>query len=147
MRILIDADACPRGVLAITKDLGAKYQIPVWSIANFHHHLNSQHHILVEDHPQATDIEMINMARKGDIALTHDLGLMALLLAKEVRCLTPSGRERCSHEMDFLLQERELKAKHRRQGGHSKGPKKRKNHEDKAFSISLERIILEELKI
>lgn len=147
MRIIIDGDACPKGVFTISQELGDRYKVPVWSISNSHHNLNTQYHILVEDHPQATDTEMMNMAKEGDIAITHDLGLIALLLSKKVRCLSLWGREYYSYEMDSLLYERELKAKYRREGGRTKGPKKRKRQEDEAFAIALERILLEELKL
>lgn len=146
MRIIIDADACPANVLKISRELGEKYQIPVWTVANYHHNIESEHHIMVEDHPQAADIRLTNMAKEGDLVITHDLGLVALLLSKEVRCLSLSGREYRSHEMDLLLAEREIKARYRREGGRTKGPKKRRVEDDILFGRSLERVIREELE-
>lgn len=142
MKILIDADSVPTRVLNICQELGTKYQIPVVTIANVNHSIDSHHHILVEDHPQATDIEMLNRGEKGDLAITNDIGLIALLLPKKVRCLSQSGKEYKAHEMDFLLFEKDLKARHRRLGGRTKGPKKRTAKEDEIFGHSLEEIIL-----
>ncbi len=58
----------------------------------------------------------------GDIAITQDLGLAALVLDKKVLALSPSGREYCPDKMEFLLEEREVKAKLRRSGRRTKGP-------------------------
>lgn len=145
MKILIDADACPAEVLDICRKIGEEYQIPVWTVANFHHHIESLHHIVVGDQPQAVDIHLVNEAQKGDIVITQDLGLMALLLAKKVRCLSFSGKEYKNQQMDFLLGERELKARYRRQGGRTKGPKKRSVEDNVVFFQSLERTIREQL--
>ncbi|MGI6317827.1 MAG: DUF188 domain-containing protein [Dethiobacteria bacterium] len=50
-------------------------------------------------------------------------------------------REFQPDNIDFLLEERELKAKYRRSGGRTKGPKKRTGDNDRRFEAGLERII------
>jgi uncharacterized protein YaiI (UPF0178 family) len=44
--------------------------------------------------------------------------------------------------MEFLLEEREIKAKLRRGGGRTKGPKKRTLEDDHRFESCLEKILL-----
>jgi len=142
MKILVDADACPKSALRISMNLGRKYRIPVWTVASFDHIIDSDHHVAVGDDSQEADIKIINMTEQGDVVVTQDWGLAAVVLGKGARCLSPAGREFRSDRMAFLLEEREVKNKLRRSGGRTKGPKKRTVEDDRRFEISLERILL-----
>jgi uncharacterized protein YaiI (UPF0178 family) len=53
------------------------------------------------------------------------------------------GREFRAEKMEFLLEEREVKAKFRRGGGRTKGPKKRTLEDDQRFEFCLEKILLQ----
>lgn len=141
MKILIDADACPKGVLATSKRLAHKYQIPLLTVANKNHLLESEYHLVAEDEREATDIQLANEAQRGDIVVTHDLGLVAILLGKGVRCISLEGKEYQSKNLEFFLAERDLKSRFRRQGGRIRGPRKRKVQDDKRFARSLEEIL------
>jgi uncharacterized protein YaiI (UPF0178 family) len=142
MKILVDADACPRSVLQICMELGRKYNIPVWTVASFNHHVESDHPIVVGDDSQEADIKIMNLTEAGDVVITGDWGLAAMVLGKGATCLTPGGREYRHEKIDFLLDEREAKAKFRRGGGRTKGPKKRKPEDDERFGSFLEKILL-----
>ena len=141
MKILIDADACPRSVLQICLELGRQHNIPVWTVASFDHHIESDHPVTVGDDSQEADIKIMNLTEVGDIVITGDWGLAAIVLGKGARCLTPAGREYRQEKIDFLLEEREAKAKFRRAGGRTKGPKKRTSEDDGRFLSSLEKIL------
>lgn len=143
MKILVDADACPKKALEICMKLGEKYSVPVWTVASFNHHINSENHILVGDDPQETDVKIMNLSREGDIAITQDWGLAAMLLGKKVKCLSPSGKEFQRENIDFLLEERALKERHRRGGGRTRGPKKRTRAKDNIFKKRLENLLEE----
>jgi uncharacterized protein len=145
MKIIIDADACPKAVLNICLELGHRYDIEVWTVASFNHNIESDHHTIVGGDTQEADLKVINLAENGDIAVTQDWGLAAMLLGKKVRSLSPAGREYRPESIDFMLEERETKAKLRRSGGRTKGPKKRTEEDDRNFSQRLELIIREEL--
>lgn len=143
MKIVVDADACPRNVLQICFELGQAYAVQVWTVASFNHRIESEHHIMVGDSSQEADLKLINISRAGDIAVTQDWGLAAMLLARGVRCLGPSGSEYTNEKIDFLLEERNLKARHRRGGGRTRGPKKRTLEQDQWFRAALEKILIE----
>ena len=143
MKILVDADACPKMALEICMRLGKKYSVPVWTVASFNHHIDSENHIQVGNAPQEADVKLMNLSRPGDIAVTQDWGLAAMLLGKSVRCLSPSGREFRRNNIDFLLEERALKARHRRGGGRTRGPRKRTEMNDKVFLARLEKMLIE----
>jgi len=141
MKIVVDADACPKMVLQICCELGKKYNIAVWTVASFNHNIHSDHHVTVESDSQAADIKVMNLSEAGDIIITQDWGLAAMVLGKHVKCLSPTGREYRSDQMEFLLEERDIKAKLRRSGGRTKGPRKRTVEDDQRFTISLEKLL------
>jgi uncharacterized protein YaiI (UPF0178 family) len=141
VRIIIDADACPKEVLASCIRLGERFGIKIFTVANFNHLVQSPHHIVVGDNPQEADIMIANLTQAGDIVVTQDWGLAALVIGKGAACLSPSGREYKQETIDFMLEEREAKAKFRRGGNRTKGPKKRAAEDDANFLFNLERII------
>ncbi|MBP2645047.1 MAG: hypothetical protein H6Q75_487 [Firmicutes bacterium] len=141
MKIVIDADACPKQVLEICFRLGARYEAEVWTVASFNHNIQSEHHTVVGSGDQEADLKVINLTHPGDIVVTQDWGLAALVLGKNAKCISPFGREFNSEDIDFLLEEREIKAKFRRSGGRTKGPKKRTGQDDRNFAVRLEDIL------
>jgi uncharacterized protein YaiI (UPF0178 family) len=143
MKIIVDADACPQAVLRACMEIGHRYGIQVWTVASFNHSIDSHHHVVVGNDSQEADIKIINMAEEGDIVVTQDWGLAAVVLGRGARCLSPTGREFRSDKMEFLLEEREVKSKIRRSGGRTKGPKKRVVEDDQRFGAHLEGILLQ----
>ncbi|MDR3540970.1 MAG: DUF188 domain-containing protein [Desulfosporosinus sp.] len=137
MKIIVDADACPKTVLQICQCVAQERAIPVWTVASFNHNIESDHHVVVGNASQEADIRVMNLAQAGDVAVTQDWGLAAMLLGKGVRCLNPDGREFSTSNIEFLLEEREAKAKFRRGGGRTKGPKKRVLENDRKFETCL----------
>lgn len=141
MKLLIDADACPKTVLQVCIRLGGKYRIPVWTVASFNHNIESDHHVMVGSASQETDIKLINLTDPGDIVVTQDWGLASMVLGKRACCISPSGREFNADSIEFLMEEREIKAKFRRGGGRTKGPSKRTKQDDAHFTKELEGIL------
>lgn len=141
MKIIIDADACPKKVLEVCKLLGQKYKVEVYTVASFNHHIENKYHITVGNNSQEADLKIINMTKTNDIVITQDWGLAAMVLSKQADCLSPLGIQYDANKMDFLLEEREIKAKLRRSGGRTKGPQKRTTNDDLHFQKTLERIL------
>ena len=141
MRIIIDADACPRGAFEAAAKLASAAGAELVTVANFNHEIVSEHHITVGGDPQEADLKIINLARAGDIVITQDIGLAAMVLAKGARALGPTGFEYRQERMESSLEERELKAKYRRAGGRTKGPAKRTAKDDRRFYEKLAEMI------
>lgn len=141
MKIVVDADACPKNALLLCQKLGGIYHVPVWTVASFNHSIVSDYHIVVGSASQEADIKVVNVTEPGDIVITQDWGLAAMVLGKQARALSPAGREFSPDKIDFLLEEREAKAKHRRGGGRTKGPRKRNAEDDRSFEVSLQRLL------
>lgn len=141
MKLLVDADACPKAVLQLCIQIGHKYNIPIWTVASFNHNIVSDNHIVVGSASQEADIKIINLTEPGDVVITQDWGLASMVLGKAAYCLSPTGKEYSPEKIDFLLEEREIKAKFRRGGGRTKGPSKRTREDDRRFETAIERIV------
>lgn len=141
MKIIVDADACPKAALEACLVLGRQYAVPVWTVASFNHNIIADHHVIVGDASQEADIKLMNLTEPGDIVITQDWGLASMVLGKRAACLSPAGREYTPGQIDFLLEEREIKAKFRRGGGRTRGPAKRTAEDDRRFVAALERLL------
>jgi len=141
MKILVDADACPRNVLKACQEAGRHHDIEVWTVASFNHEISSEHHVVVGNASQEADIKLMNLSQAGDIVVTQDWGLAAMLLGKGAYVLSPLGKEYTEQNMDFMLEEREAKARYRRGGGRTPGPKKRSDNDDQRFAMTLNRLL------
>ena len=143
MKIIVDADGCPKGVLQACLRQGNIRGIPVITVANVHHLIESDHHIVVDGGSQEADLKVVNLTDAGDVVVTQDWGLAALVLGKKARCLHPSGREYQNDTIDFMLEERDMKARFRRVGGRTRGQRKRTQEEDNRFEVVLQRLLEE----
>lgn len=124
MKIVVDADACPKNVLLLCQKLGSQYHVPVWTVASFNRSIVSDYHLVVGSASQEADIKIVNITEPGDLVVTQDWGLAAMVLGKQARVVSPAGREYNPDRIDFLLEERETKAK--LSAGAAAGPKDRK---------------------
>ncbi len=143
MKVIVDADACPRGCLEAVLRKSHAAGAAVTTVANFSHEIESDCHITVGGDSQAADIKTANLAERGDIVVTQDIGLAAIVLAKGARAIGPTGFEYKEETMDAVLEEREIKAKFRRAGGRTKGPAKRTKEDDRRFAENFEKMLEE----
>jgi len=141
MKIIVDADACPASVLNICRQAAAKFGVPLWTVASFRHNIELEKHIVVGDAPQETDIAIVNAAAAGDIVVTQDWGLAALVIGRRARALSPNGRIYRPASIPFLLEERHLKARLRRGGVSTKGPAERPPADDQRFAAALDKLL------
>ncbi|GED29636.1 DUF188 domain-containing protein [Brevibacillus centrosporus] len=137
LRVLIDADACPRQALAIAQGLCREFGWNCFTYASFNHQLRGENHITVDAGPQAVDMKLANDTRAGDIVVTQDIGLAALILGKKAASLTPHGTIFDPERIAFHLEERNEKARFRRGGGRTRGPAARTREDDQKFEEAL----------
>jgi len=141
LKIIVDADACPRGAMQVCRKMAARHAIQLYTVASFNHNIISDHHVTVGDGSQEADLAVINMTTAGDIVVTQDWGLAALVLGRKAAAISPAGRIYRPETMDFLLEEREVKAKLRRGGGRTRGPRPRTAEDDERFAAGLLKLI------
>lgn len=142
-KILIDADACP--VVRFVEKIAKANQIPVLLLCDTNHLLNSDYSkvIIVEAGPDAVDFALVNRCKKGDIIVTQDYGVAAMVLGKGAYAIHQSGLWYTDATIDQMLLERHISKKARRSSdkNHIKGPKKRTKDDDLHFIESFQRLI------
>lgn len=132
-RVIIDADACPKTCMQIIRKLALVYDLNIITVASFNHRIDHINHLVVGDEAQAADIAIMNQVRSGDIVVTQDWGLAAMVLGKKAWAIAPDGRIYEDDRMNWLLEERNIQAKFRRGGGRTHGPAKRTPNDDLRF--------------
>jgi uncharacterized protein YaiI (UPF0178 family) len=137
VKIIVDADATPKNALEICRRAAKEFSLTLVTVASFNHRIDSDHHIVVGNTSQEADTRVVNITTLGDIVITQDWGLAAMVLGKGASVLSPVGRIFRENTIDFLLEEREIKARFRRGGGRTRGPKKRTAEDDLNFKKSL----------
>ena len=143
MRILVDADACP--VVSIVEKTAKKYEIPVVLLCDTNHVLYSDYSevITVGAGADAVDFKLVSLCQKGDIVVTQDYGVAAMILGKSAYGIHQSGKWYTNENIDQMLMERHLakKARNAKKKHHLKGPAKRTEEDDQRFEVSLEKLI------
>lgn len=93
----------------------------------------------------AVDFALVNLCQKGDIAVTQDYGVAAMVLSKSGYCIHQSGKLFTNDNIGGLLMDRHLakKARNASSKSHLKGPKKRTAEDNKRFEDSFEKLILD----
>lgn len=139
--ILVDADACP--VIDLTILVAKQFNINVILICDTSHFLQREgvETITVSKGSDAVDFVLVNRVNKGDIVVTQDYGLAAMVLAKNGYALDQNGRYYNSDNIDQLLFARHVAKKVRQAGGRTKGPKKRQKEADVKFEESLRELL------
>ncbi|EAC7884603.1 YaiI/YqxD family protein [Listeria monocytogenes] len=123
-QILVDADACP--VKTEIKQVAEEFQLEVTFVASINHYsvnTGGENWIFVDTGKESADMRMMNLAKKGDIIVTQDIGLASILLAKGTFVFSNRGELYREEEMSLMLDIRYRHAKERQQGKYSKGPK------------------------
>ena len=143
MKILVDADACPvtRIVEEIAKDRG----IPCVLLCDTNHVLYSEYSEvkIIGAGADAVDFALLNLCQRGDIVVTQDYGVAAMILGKGAYGIHQSGKWYTNENIDQMLMERHLAKKARRAKSkhHLKGPAKRTDEDDQRFEQSFLRLI------
>ncbi|MBM7614631.1 YaiI/YqxD family protein [Alkaliphilus hydrothermalis] len=139
MRMIVDADACP--VKEIIAGLCAKYGIKLIFIHSLDH-ISSQYNdvekIIVDKGFQSADMAIVNNAQRGDLVITADIGLAAMVIGRGAFVLNPWGGFYTPENIDQHLHQRYLNQKILSAKGRLKGPSKRNKEDDKKFAGILE---------
>jgi len=143
MRILVDADACP--VVKIIERTAKLYGVEVVLFCDTNHVLFSEYGSVrtVGAGADAVDFALTAECKKGDIVVTQDYGVAAMILSKGAYGLHQSGMRYTDENIDRLLAERHMakKARMSRAKHHVKGPKKRTQEDDLRFHAALEALL------
>lgn len=143
MKILVDADACP--VVSTVEHVASKYRIPVILLCDTNHVLQSacSEVKVIGVGADAVDFALVGLCQKGDLVVTQDYGVAAMILGKGAYGIHQSGKWYTDENIDRMLMERHISKKVRRSKSkhHLRGPAKRTAEDDTRFEESLERLI------
>lgn len=140
--IWVDADACP--VVQEITQIAQRRSIEVCFVASYDHMRTSPTFgkwIYVDPGQDSADLYLLNRCKPLDIAITHDIGLASLLLAKRVYVIAPTGKVYTEETIDTALTMRYYSAKERRKGNYGKGPKKFTQEDKDRFVQSLDSLL------
>lgn len=145
MKILVDADACP--VVKQVERIAKKHNVDVILLCDTNHVLKSDYSgvKIIGSGADAVDFALVNLCSKGDVAVTQDYGVAAMVLSKGGYCIHQSGKIFTDENIGGLLMDRHLAKKARMSSSkhHLKGPKKRTAEDDKRFECAFEKLIIE----
>ncbi|MCY6957021.1 YaiI/YqxD family protein [Clostridium brassicae] len=141
MKIIVDADSCP-GREYIEK-VAKEYNIEVNMYCDINHIIESDYSSvkIVDSGFQSVDMYIVNESTKGDIVVTQDYGVAAMVLGKKAYAISPKGYIYSDDNIDKLLFERHISSKVRRSGGKTNNPKKRTSEDDERLYRNLIKLI------
>ncbi len=140
-KILVDADACP--VKEIVVRMARRHSIPVVMLIDTSHELHDGYStvITVDTMRDGVDFALVSRVEPGDVVVTQDYGLAAMVLGKRGRAINQNGLVYSDDNIDGLLMSRHIGQKIRRAGGRTKGPAKRTEADDACFEEAFMRLI------
>ena len=114
MKILVDADACP--VVSIVEHIAEKYGIPVILLCDTNHVLQSEYSDVkvIGAGVDAVDFALVGLCQEGDLVVTQDYGVAAMILGKGAYGIHQSGKWYTDKNIDRMLMERHISKKVRR---------------------------------
>ena len=143
MKILVDADACP--VVSAVERVAKKHGISVILLCDTNHVLHSEYSEvkMIGAGADAVDFALVGLCQKGDLVVTQDYGLAAMILGKGAYGIHQSGKWYTDENIDCMLMERHISKNIRRSKSkhHVRGPAKRTAEDDARFEESLEQMI------
>ena len=113
MKIYVDADACP--VVAIVEQIAKEYEIPVTLLCDTNHVLDSDYSevVTVGAGADAVDFKLVSLCHKGDIVVTQDYGVAAMILGKGAYGIHQNGKWYTNENIDRMLMERKREMRRR----------------------------------
>lgn len=141
--LFIDADACPvtRDAITAARARGVEVTLVGNGTQNFSRYTSRRgvEAIQVSAGRDAADFAIVEHLQPGDVVVTQDIGLAAMVLGRGARAIGPRGREYTPVTIDAELAVRHAQAKLRRAGGRHKGPSPFTEEDREHFVFVLER--------
>lgn len=145
LKLWIDADAAPRDVKDIVFRAADRLRVPLVLVANSRMPLPLGHPtataVRVDGGPDVADRYIAEHAVEGDVAITADIPLAAILVAMRVVTIDPRGFEYTTENIGERLTVRDFMEGLRGAGVETGGPKGFGPKEKQAFAGALDRAL------
>lgn len=146
MKIIIDGDGCP-GIPFIEKAAKEENaELVVYATIDHNIKLNYGKVKKVDAGYQSVDMYVMNEAKKGDIVISQDFGVAAMVLGKKAFAISPKGMIFDDSNIERLLFERHLSQKARKAGLRGKNASKRQKEDDLHLYNSVKKVIADAKK-
>lgn len=130
--VFIDGDGCP--VIDLATSVCKKYALDLVIVKNYAHIIKSDYGevVTVDVSSDSADFYIVNRIKSGDILITQDYGLSAMVLNKGVAVINQNGFVIDNENIDSLLGKRHLnKVLRKQQNLYSKIPKRNLDADEK----------------
>ena len=145
LKIWIDADAAPREVKELVFRAANRLEIPTVLVANQRLHVAPGNSLVtalrVEGGPDVADRYIAEHAEAGDLVVTQDVPLAALLVPMRVAVLDPRGDEHTAETIGERLSMRDFSDQLRMGGAVTGGPPPFDARARQAFAAALDRVL------
>ena len=145
MKLWIDADAAPREVKEICLRVSERLRLETVLVANQRIQLPSGYThvstVRVDGGPDVADLYIAEHATAGDVAVTADIPLAALLVPKGVVVIDPRGDEYTANIIGERLSVRNFMDGLRSSGVETGGHSAYGTREKQAFANALDRVV------
>ena len=145
LRIWVDADATPRDVKDIVFRAAHRLAVETVVVANQRVPIPPGHAMIsavrVEGSPDAADRYIAENAVFGDVAITADIPLAAILVAARVVVIDPRGYEHTSETVGERLSVRDFADSLRGAGVETGGPRPFSAKDKQAFAAAFDRAL------
>ncbi len=144
MKILVDADACPRAVKEILFRAVQRRKIPTTLIANQYIRVPLSDHIdsvAVPAGPDEADDRIVELTKPGDLVITADIPLADRVVAAGATALDPRGTLLTAANIKERLATRDLLDELRNAALVSGGPPTMGGRDSQAFADQLNQFL------
>lgn len=145
LKIWVDADAAPRDVKDLIFRAAKRLEIATVLVANQrlsppvgNPHISA---IRVDGGPDVADLYIAEHAEAGDLVVTQDIPLAAVLVPKQVAVLDPRGDEHTLETIGERLSIRDFMERLRLAGTPTSGPPPYDARAKQAFAAALDRVL------
>lgn len=145
MKIWVDADAAPRDVKEVVFRAALRLELPAVLVANQRLPLPLNNRFVsaewVKGGPDVADQYIADHAEPGDVAITADIPLAAILVEREITVLDPRGEQYSAENVRERLSIRDFMESLRGSGVETGGAKPYGAREKQAFAAALDRVL------
>ncbi len=144
MRILVDADACPRPVREVLLRASARRFVPVVLVSNRWPDPPKSDlvtAVVVPQGPDVADDRIVEMSVPGDIVVSADIPLAVRVIEKGALVITPKGHLLTVSNIGERLSLRNIMDEMRGAGIATGGPAPFSNKDKQRFAATLDRLL------
>ena len=149
MQIWVDADACPGVIKEILFRAATRHALQVTLVANQWLRVPPSPHIRCVQVPQGFDVadsHIVASVVAGDLVITADIPLAALVIEKQASAINPRGEFYSAENIRQLLDMRNFMDTLRSSGVETGGPAAFSHADRQSFANQLDRFIARQQK-